>query len=80
MQLINIGAEDRHHEQHADHSGAARFGDSYQYADLVDSVLYESADSYAQAQLLYLQNRRFTLSGGAQPDFEDPYEELFGDE
>jgi phospholipid-binding lipoprotein MlaA len=45
----------------------------------VDSILYESADSYAQLRLLYLQNRRFQLGqGGAgatadDADFEDPY-------
>lgn len=61
-------------------SMAARFGDRYQYSDLVDSVLYESADSYTQAQLLYLQNRRFHLSGGEQPDYVDPYEDVYGQE
>ena len=46
------------------------------YTDTVDSILYESADSYAQARLLYLQNRRFELgrdTAGADADFEDPY-------
>ncbi len=58
----------------------ARFGDRYQYRDLVDSILYESEDSYAQARLLYLQNRRFQLSGDAQPDYSDPYEDVYGTE
>jgi len=31
------------------------------FMDTFDSVLYESADSYAQARLVYLQNRRFEL-------------------
>lgn len=52
-------------------------GSRQQYSDLVESVLYESADSYAQARLLYLQNRRFEL--GEETDdfdpFEDPYAE-----
>lgn len=51
-------------------SNRARFGDT------VDSILYESADSYAQARLLYLQNRRFELgqtAGGDDAGFEDPY-------
>lgn len=61
-------------------SVAARFGDRYRYSDLVDSILYESEDSYAQARLLYLQNRRFKLSGGVQPDYIDPYEEVYGTE
>ncbi len=30
-------------------------------SDTIDSVLYESADSYAQSRLIYLQNRRFEL-------------------
>lgn len=36
------------------------------FMDTFDSVLYESADSYAQARLIYLQNRRFEL-GEAPP-------------
>jgi phospholipid-binding lipoprotein MlaA len=51
-------------------------GDRYQYSDTVDSILYESADSYAQARLLYLQNRRYELGQtGGEDDFVDPYEE-----
>lgn len=57
---------------------AARFGDRYRYSDFIDSILYESADSYAQAQQLYLQNRRFQLSRGQAIDYEDPYDELLG--
>lgn len=61
--------------------GGSKLGDRYEYSDTIDGVLYESADSYAQARLLYLQNRRYSLgqaggqSGGAmeQDDFIDPY-------
>ncbi|QYK42346.1 MAG: VacJ family lipoprotein [Paracoccaceae bacterium] len=57
-------------------SVASRLGDRYQYSDTVDSILYESADSYAQARLLYLQNRRYELGqSGGEDDFFDPYEE-----
>lgn len=35
------------------------------FMDTIDAVLYESADSYAQARLAYLQNRRFEL--GEEP-------------
>lgn len=54
------------------------------FSDTVDSVLYESADSYAQTRLIYLQNRRFELGeaeGGppSEETFTDPYEELYGD-
>lgn len=59
----------------------SRLGDRDRFSDTVDSLLYDSADSYAQARLLYLQNRRFELGrgGGATGDsqsddgFIDPY-------
>ena len=62
---------------------ASRLGDRARYSDTVDSVLYDSADSYAQARLLYLQSRRFQLgqtAGAAGDDaFEDPYEDPYGE-
>ncbi len=58
----------------------SRLGDRYEFRDLVDSVLYESVDSYSQARLLYLQNRRFKLGGSQQPDYSDPYEDVYGTE
>ncbi len=39
----------------------------------IDGVLYDSADSYAQARLIYLQNRRFKLGVEADDTFEDLY-------
>lgn len=53
-------------------SATARFGDRYEYSDLVDELLYDSADSYAQARLIYLQNRRHEL-GEVQTEEIDPY-------
>ncbi|WP_417724489.1 VacJ family lipoprotein [Salipiger sp.] len=40
----------------------------------VDSVLYGSADSYAQLRVIYLQNRRFELGDetAAEADYIDP--------
>ena len=59
-----------------------RFGDRYRLGDTFDSILYESADGYAQLRSLYLQNRRFELGGpvlsfdGAADDiYADPYGE-----
>lgn len=51
----------------------------YRFSDTVDSVLYDSADSYAQARLLYLQNRRFELgqAAGADAEYDDPYEDPY---
>ncbi len=51
-----------------------RMGDRGRYSDTVDSILYESADSYAQARLLYLQNRRFELGETAEIEEIDPFE------
>ena len=53
--------------------------DRAEYSGVIDDVLYGSADSYAQARLLYLQNRRFELGGTtSEEDYEDPYDELYG--
>lgn len=57
----------------------ARFGDRYRYSDFVDSVLYESADSYAQGRLLYLQNRAFILGAGTETLGYDPYEDPYAE-
>lgn len=60
-------------------SGASKIGDRYRFGETVESILHESADSYAQARLLYLENRRFQLG---QDDLEtneelyDIYEEF----
>jgi phospholipid-binding lipoprotein MlaA len=50
----------------------------FELADTVDGILYESADSYAQLRLFYLESRRFQLSGqtSAENAF-DPYENLY---
>lgn len=61
----------------------ARIGDRGRFASTVDSVLYESADSYVQARLLYLQNRRFEV-GGADDETSEAediaiFEELYGE-
>ncbi|GLS85257.1 hypothetical protein GCM10010873_02300 [Cypionkella aquatica] len=52
-----------------------KIGSRARHSDTVDSILYESADPYAQARLLYLQNRHYTLGGDSATDenFEDPY-------
>jgi len=55
---------------------ASKVGDRGRYSDLVESVLYESEDSYAQSRLLYLQSRRRALYGElSDDDLEDPYAE-----
>lgn len=50
------------------------------YSETIDSVLYDSADSYAQTRLLYLQNRRFELGQASEnEDFVDPYEDPYAE-
>jgi phospholipid-binding lipoprotein MlaA len=57
----------------ASHVGA-KIGDRGRYSETVDSVLYDSADGYAQARLLYLEHRRHDLGQTtAASEFEDPY-------
>ncbi len=54
----------------------SKLSDRSKYSETVDSILYDSADSYAQARLLYLDNRRFNLGEvPAESSFEDPYAE-----
>ncbi|MBC6408502.1 MAG: VacJ family lipoprotein [Rhodobacteraceae bacterium] len=55
----------------------ARLGDRYDARDIIDPILYDSADSYAQLRLVYLQRRRFELSNDGSENteaYEDPYE------
>ncbi|WP_234999522.1 MlaA family lipoprotein [Roseovarius albus] len=49
------------------------------YADAIDSILYESADSYAASRSLYLQNRSFTLGQDGDDTYLDPYDDPYGD-
>ncbi|MFC4668996.1 VacJ family lipoprotein [Seohaeicola nanhaiensis] len=57
-----------------------RMGDRGKFADTVDSILYESEDSYAQARVIYLQNRRFELVGAGGETYADPYDDAFPDD
>lgn len=67
--------------------GLERLSARGRFSDTVDSILYESEDSYAQARLIYLQNRRFELarrSGDAysSPEtdpYSDPYEDPYAE-
>lgn len=50
----------------------------FEFADTVDGILYDSADSYAQMRLFYLESRRFELSGQTSAgNAFDPYENLY---
>lgn len=58
---------------------ADRMGDRYELRGTIDSVLYESADSYAQARILYLQNRRFELGVSGEDAYLDPYDDPYAE-
>ncbi|MEM6637603.1 MAG: VacJ family lipoprotein [Pseudomonadota bacterium] len=46
----------------------------YELSNTIDGVLYDPGDSYARARGLYLQARRFKLSGGpTEEDLSDPF-------
>ncbi len=57
-----------------------RMGDRGRFSDTVDSILYESADSYAQTRTIYLQNRRFELARDDEETYlglyDDPYADI----
>lgn len=56
----------------------AMLGDRGRFGTTVDSVLYDSADSYSQSRLFYLQSRRHELGQElADEDYFDPYEDLY---
>ena len=59
--------------------GFSKLGDRYRFSDTVDSILYDSADSYAQARLLYLQHRRFELGQQSDEDQGDAYDDPYAD-
>lgn len=56
-----------------------QMGNRGRYSDTVDSILYESEDSYAQSRVIYLQNRRFELAGQGQETYSDPYDDFPAD-
>ena len=49
----------------------------YTFSETFDSILYDSADSYAQLRLFYLDNRRFRLSENIADGISDPYGDLY---
>ncbi len=60
--------------------GMGRLNDRYRYSETIDSVLHESADSYAQTRLIYLDSRRSQLLRGKEAgnaELYDIYDETF---
>ncbi len=59
--------------------GVDLVGDRAQNGGVIDDLLYESADSYIALRGLYLQNRRYALSGGTVGSELDPFYDPFSD-
>lgn len=57
---------------------SSRLSQRGRYSESFDSILYESADSYAQTRSLYLQNRHFKLGGDGIDAYIDPYDSPYG--
>jgi len=56
-------------------TGVASVADTrFRFSDTIDGVLYESADSYAQARMMYLQRRRAELGIDPSGSYVDLYE------
>jgi len=56
--------------------GLSIVGTRLEYADLINTLLYESADSYAAQRLAYLQNKRRAVAGETVvEDLDDPFAE-----
>ena len=55
----------------------SRIGDRGRFGDTIDSILYDSADSYSQMRLLYLESRRYQLGGEQSEDAYDDYDDFY---
>ncbi len=61
-------------------NAGSRIGNRHDFTNTVDSILYDSADSYSQTRLTYLQSRRFKLNQHqAEDQYFDPYEDPYAE-
>lgn len=56
----------------------SKFGDRYDFADSVDSILYSDGDGYSTLQLYYLDSRRYELGQAVEDDELDDLYEAYG--
>lgn len=64
-------------ENNLSFTAASIVNDRYELTETIDGILYESADSYAQLRLFYLDSRRFALGTAAQDTTDDLYGDLY---
>lgn len=55
-------------------SVSSDLSDRGRFSATIDSILYESADSYEQTKSIYTQNRRFEVENGTAGAYSDPYD------
>ena len=72
-----VGSSDRRWAYAA--NVASNVSDRGRFSETIDYILYQSADSYAQARLIYVQNRRFELGLETNDDSADPYDDIYTD-
>ncbi|WP_127902073.1 MlaA family lipoprotein [Solirhodobacter olei] len=56
---------------------ASKLGTRYRYNDMINSILYGSADSYAQERLIYLEKRHHDIGMPSPTTNFDPYEDPY---
>ena len=57
---------------------ASKLGERYKFTGTFDSILHDSADSYAQERLLFLEKRHYDLGQKSPSATYDPYEDPYG--
>lgn len=60
-----------------DFTVASTLNSRYELTETVDGILYDSADSYAQLRLFYLDSRRFGLAGASDDTTDELYDDLY---
>ena len=58
-------------------TAASTINNRYELTETVDGILYDSADSYAQLRLFYLDSRRFALGQTSDDAAADLYDDLY---
>lgn len=58
-------------------TAASTINSRYELTETVDGILYDSADSYAQLRLFYLDSRRFALGQTSEDATDDIYDDLY---
>lgn len=58
---------------------ASGLNSRFRFSGTIDGILYDSADSYAQSRIIYLQNRRFELGTSSPTSALDTESDIYDD-